>query len=177
MIKPSLAPYKGTTVPAEKTYGQIQRMLLDYGCEAVQITHEASGRVVIRFGIEVETRGVKRRIGIELEPPLLSKEEVRVIPRYSGDRWPEKKKVHVPDHDRSARAAYWYLKSKLEAVSWGYVTAEKEFLSQVMVQLPDGRIGTVGETVDDSFEKGGGLFLPGLSERRFALPAAEERQP
>lgn len=159
MIRPKAPAYRGTTVEPERTWSQIQKLLLDSGCEAVSIMHEASGRVVVRFAIEVEVRGVRRKIGVEVEPPILTKATVQNHYR-----------VQIPDVARSARLAYWYLKTKLEAVQFGLVTAEREFLAQVMVALPDGSTGTVGDTVDDSLDRGSGFFLPGLQERKFALP-------
>ncbi len=152
MIKSREPPYEGTVVSAERTLSQIQEMLLQYGCEAVQVTRMADGRVQIRFVIEVEVQGVQRKIAISLEPPLLATTKGR---GYS--------KVHVANPARSMRLAYWYLKSKLEAISYGLVSAEREFFSQVMVSLPDGSQGTVGDLAEQSILKGGDMYLPGVT--------------
>lgn len=166
MIKPKHPPYEGTSVPADRTLQEIQKLLLDYGCDAVQVQREATGRVLIRFGIEVETNGIKRRIGVEVEPPLLTKKR-KTEGRYNWER----KIVQEPDVDRSMRCAYWYIKTKLEAVATGLASAEQEFLAQVMIQLPSGATSTVGRSVDESIQKGGGIYLPGLEQRRPALPS------
>lgn len=169
VITPKHAPYEGTEVSAEKTIGQIQQLLLDYGADAVQLHREKNGRVIFRFALEVEIKGVRRRLGIEIEPPMLTRKRT-IKGRFS---W-ETKTVIDPDPDRSMRCAYWYLKSKLEAVATGMATAEREFLAQVMVALPDGSESTVGNQAEDSIEKGAGFFLPGLTRNRLALPPPPE---
>lgn len=161
MIKPQRPPYRGTDVPPSQSLHQIEQLLLDYGCDAVQVTREATGRILIRFALEVEVHGVRRKLAIEIEPAMLTK---NAIQGHS--------KITVPDAARSMRLAYWYLKSKLEAIAYGLVTAEREFFPQVVVQLPDGRAGTVGDIAEESIVKGGDLYLPGISSDnpRLKLP-------
>jgi hypothetical protein len=154
MIKPKKVPYSGTQVAAERTYSQIQQFLLDSGCEAVQVTRSAQGDVTIRFGIEVEVGGVRRKIGIEIRPALLAQRK-RQQGRFGS-------LVTSTNESASARLAYWYIKSKIEAVAFGLVSAEREFFSQIMVALPDGGPGTVGDMAEQSILDGGGVMLPGI---------------
>ena len=55
------------------------------------------------------------------------------------------------------RALFWHLKHKFEAVEFGIVTFEEEFLPYFVVKLPGGGMGTIAE-----------YFIPEL--RRGALP-------
>jgi hypothetical protein len=160
MIHPKEPPYTGTVVAPERTLSQIQQLLLDYGCEAVQVTRDSMGRVEIQFAVEVEVQGVRRKVAVRVEPPLLA------VTRGRGYN-----KVTTADPARSYRLLYWYLKSKLEAISYGLVSAEKEFFAQVLVALPGGGSTTIGDMAEESIVKGGSMFLPGISlEKRPQLP-------
>lgn len=160
MIRQKEPPYTGTIVSPERTLSQIQQLLLDYGCEAVQVTRDQHGRVEVQFAVEVEVQGVRRKIAVRVEPPLLATSKGR---GYS--------KVTTADPARSYRLLFWYLKSKLEAVSYGLASAEREFFSQVLVALPGGESATMGELAEESLVKGGPMFLPGVSlDKRPRLP-------
>lgn len=156
MIHPKKIPYMGTHVAAERTYSQIQQFLLDSGCEAVQITRSSQGEVTIRFAIEVEIRGVHRKVGVEVRPALLAQRK-RMYGRHGS-------LVTTANESASARLAFWYIKTKIEAVAFGLVSAEREFFSQIMVALPDGGIGTVGDVAEKSILDGGGVVLPGFDK-------------
>jgi len=154
MIRPKKAPYAGTEVSADRTYSQIQQFLMEAGCEAVQLTRSKLGEVSIRFVIEIELAGVKRRIAVEVNPALLSQRK-RSQGRYGS-------LVTTINEAATARLAYWYIKTKIEAIAFGLVSAEREFFSQILVALPDGRTGTVGDMAEKSILDGGGVILPGF---------------
>lgn len=154
MIKTKKRPYAGTTVAAERSYSQIQQFLLDSGCEAVQITRSAQGEVSIRFSITVEVQGVRRAIGFEVRPAILARQV-----RQQSSSGPL---VTVADEAASARLAYWYIKSKVEAVAYGLVSVEREFFAQILVSLPDGRTGTVGDLAARAVLSGDPMLLPGV---------------
>jgi hypothetical protein len=164
VIKRRDPPYAGTVVAPDRTLAQIQELLFEYGCEAVQTTRDQTGRVEIRFTIEVEVQGVRRKIAVRIEPPLLT------VTKGKG-----RGKTTYSDPARSYRLLYWYLKSKLEAVSYGLVSAEREFFSQVLISLPSGDTTTVGEATEAAFAGSGSLFLPGLGKERPILAAPNEK--
>lgn len=89
---------------------------------------------VLEFVIDIEVKGVKRTLGFRMTAPMLSM---------------KKKGITSHNINASYRLLWWYLKAKIEAVSYGLETLEKEFLSQIMTSLPDGRTVTVGETASD----------------------------
>jgi hypothetical protein len=168
MIRPKKPPYLDTSVNADRTYAEIQRMLLDAGCEGVQVTRTAIGEVTIRFGLEVEVQGVRKRIGCELRPALLAQRK-RQHGTYGS-------LVTTTNEAATARLAWWYLKSKIEAVQYGLVSAEREFFSQILVALPEGGTGTIGDMAERSVMNGGQVILPGLDmdRRPRQLPAGSE---
>jgi len=54
---------------------------------------------------------------------------------------------HVANLNQSLRLLYWYLKTKLEAISFGLVSVEHEFLSDIVYRLPDGTEKTISEVM------------------------------
>jgi len=154
MIRPKKVPYEGTQVAAERTYSQIQQFLMDSGCEAVQVTRGKLGVVLIRFTVEVEVAGVQRKIAIEINPALLSQRK-RSQGRYGT-------LMTTVNEAATARLAFWYIKMKIEAIAFGLVSAEREFFSQIMVALPNGKTGTIGDMAEKSILDGGGVILPGF---------------
>jgi hypothetical protein len=164
VIQPKKPPYLSTEVSAERTYSQIQQFLMDAGCEAVQITRSKLGDVSIRFVIEIELAGVRRKIAVQIDPALLSQRK-RPMGRYGTT-------VNTVNEAATARLAYWYIKTKIEAIAFGLVSAEREFFSQIMVALPEGGAGTVGDMAEKSILDGGGVILPGfdLDSRPRQLP-------
>jgi hypothetical protein len=58
------------------------------------------------------------------------------------------------------------LKSKLEAVSYGLTTVEKEFLSEVIVKLPQGGDTTIGEAIAGGVAKGEFLLGSGDKDKK-----------
>ncbi len=133
MIKKK-APYQNTSVDFQKSQQQITRLLEAYGCEGVQwTTLFKPPQVEVKFVLETEIEGSKKKIAIKMKPPVFVKRS------RSGK--------HVANLNQSLRLLYWYLKTKLEAISFGLVSVEHEFLSDIVYQLPDGTEKTIGEVM------------------------------
>ncbi len=133
MIKKK-APYQNTSVDFQKSQQQITRLLETYGCEGVQwTTLFKPPQVEVKFVLETEIEGSKKKIAIKMKPPVFVKKS------RSGK--------HVANLNQSLRLLYWYLKTKLEAISFGLVSVEHEFLSDIVYQLPDGTEKTIGEVI------------------------------
>lgn len=130
------APYKTTTVPWERTKGQIEKLLNDYGVEGTQWTNY-KGKEDLKFIVNAEVQGVYRELMIQVEPPQM----------FIRKRVPRQGMVKMENKNQAYRLLYYWIKSKLEAVMWGLSTIEKEFLSQVTVALPDGTT-TVGAIME-----------------------------
>ena len=151
MIPKLKPPYQGTKADAVKTEMQIMALLRKFGASGIQWT-EYQGNRDLKFIIEVELKGVRKEIMVKVEPPLFL-ENRRTWNQKTGRH----DIVKAPNYAQSMRLLYWYLKSKLEAVAYGLVSAEQEFLSQVLIKLPRGET-TVGEMIahrvfDDSIKQ------------------------
>ena len=103
-------------------------------------------RVVLRFVMEEAGTPFTVRV----EPPILATRK-KEHGRYGSV-------VTMPDAGASMRLLMWWLKSKLEAIRYGLVTAQEEFLANVAGTLQDGREVTIGQ-----------LIIPRLAQ----LPASD----
>lgn len=129
MIRPKTAPFAGSKVDAYKTKGQIDKMLRDFGCEAVQWNEHFERNILeLRFIAETEINGKTQNIGIKLNPPLFLEKR---------RTWDSVKGKHIvteaPNMSQSMRVLYWYLKAKLTAVAYGVRPFEEEFLAEIVV--------------------------------------------
>ena len=122
-------PYAQTTVAPERTQAQIQRLLYDYGVEGVQWT-----TVRTQLGEQLELKFVVRdqkgsAYTARVRPPTIIQHRREEEFRQAA----------------SLRLMYHWLKSKLEAISFGLVSFEEEFLSNIAGKLPSGQEVTVGD--------------------------------
>lgn len=144
-------PYEGTTIDAYRTKAEIDGMLHEFRMvdrdtntemakiTAVRWTDVPPNMPMLEFMMEyVSPEGVKKGVAIKLQPPLFYRRVKR------GGQV-----VNEPQPNQSMRILYWYLKSKLEAILYGMNDATKEFLSEVLISLPNGKQTTVGEHIID----------------------------
>lgn len=162
MIRRTKPPYQGTQVSAEKTKFQISELLKKYGVEGQRWT-EYHSETVLEFILSVEVQGTQKEITIKVQPPQIL-EERRLWNKNTG----RTEKMKVQNEAVSMRLLFHWLKSKLEAVSWGLVSAEKEFLSNIMMRLPEGET-TVGERLESMIHEGN------LEKNLLPAPKREEK--
>lgn len=128
-------PYHGTNVPVGKTMGQLDTMLLAHGGIKTNYFKDfESEELVLAWERKVMVDGNR------MIQPIIHRVS------YKGLR-----------EAQAYRALYWHLKHKFEAVEFGIVTFEEEFLPYFVVKLPSGEQGTIAE-----------YFVPDL--RQGALP-------
>jgi len=143
MIISKKPPYSSTKADPEKTQMDITRLLREYGCSGVQWTTVYDrNEVKLAFTVEVEVRGVKKQLLVQVEPPIFAAKRRTWNPK--AGRYDI---VMAPNWAQSFRMLFWWLKAKLEAVAYGLTSFEKEFLSGVVTSLPDGRKITVGDAI------------------------------
>lgn len=118
MIIRKKAPYDRTEIDVSKTQMEIQQLLLEYGAEGIQWIVIRDGLPKLAFIVEAEINGIKKKVGVQIDPPLIQRPNRTV------------------NYNQSMRMMYWYVKSKLEAVSFGVKTFEKEFLDDIVYRLP-----------------------------------------
>ena len=143
----SRTPYQDTSVAVERSMQQVREGLRAAGARGIQIedTWEPP-RVLIRFLWPMGEEGFEQIVRVRLE--------VTPLPPEKGARggW----KVSPEQRERQAwRALSWYLKTMLEAATFGLMRFEEIFLAYV--EDEDGR--TVGEVVIPQLEAGR-LLLP-----------------
>jgi hypothetical protein len=145
MILSKKPPYAATEADPDKSRMQIDKLLREYGVSGVQWTTDYDhNRVGLAFMVEAEVKGVKKQIGIKIEPPIFVAQRRTWNPRLG-----RYERVYAPNWAQSFRLLYWWLKAKLEAVAYGLASVEQEFLSQVMVKLPSGEMTTMGAALTE----------------------------
>jgi len=156
-------PYMDTGIPYTRTKADIEELLKKYGAKGVRWTEifSVSEPPILEFIMDVEVQGIKRRLGFKMKPPILMQKK-RSMTTY-GSRI-----INIPNLNASLRLMWWYLKSKLEAISYGLETFEREFLAQVMMSLPSGDVVTVGDIAQKQIAKPSSDYI---------LPTFEIRPP
>ena len=158
-------PYANTKISPEDTKAEIEKLLKEHDIRDIQWT-SYQGETTLKFIFKVKVRGVEREIMFSFKPPNISMKK-RTYNRgtYRYDT------VTMDNLPVSYRLLYWYLKTKLEAVQFGIETVEHEFMSHIMVALPDGQPTTLGEKLADVTEM---LGLPSFADKK-ALTAESTR--
>ena len=148
-------PYMDTEVPYERTKAEIEILLKSYGVKGIRWTSLEGQDDVLEFIIEAEVGGVRKQLGISVKPP-----HIFIKKKLRGQL------VNTESLNQEYRLLFHWIKSKIEAVVWGLSTIEKEFLSEILLKLPNGQQSTVGEMV---------LNLVGRDSLQ-SLPFFESRQ-
>ena len=145
-------PYKNTKVSAEHSKADIEHLLKINGIKDIQWT-TLEGRTELKFLWNVTVKGVEKKIAFGFSPPTIERQTRKV--GYGL--------VKITDENIAFRVLFHYLKSKLEAVKFGLETLEQEFMSHILMSLPDGSQTTVGQQLEEAIELG-------RIENTFALP-------
>lgn len=122
MVKEKPAPYANTTVHFAKTQGEIVELFDRYGIQDVRFTSMGSvGQLVLEFTylVEIQKQWVPASVRI-------------VIP-------------HITEKNRNQlhRALFYYLKSKMEALTFEFIEFVKEFFPYLVTLDNSGRPTTI----------------------------------
>jgi hypothetical protein len=145
------APYSNTKVPWDRTELAIRKMLEDYGAVGIRWSNYR-GKETLEFIVETKVKGVLKEIHAAAQPPVMEK-----MDRYG---------IMKRNKDQEYRMLYFWLKSKLEAIKWGMVSFEDEFLAKIKIDTPQGPT-TIGEI----------LVKMIAEDKLLALPYAPEAPP
>ena len=85
-----------TEITVVKSQMEIQQLLLEYGAEGIQWIIVRDGMPKLAFIIEAEIKGIKKKVGVQIDPPLIQKPNRTV------------------NYEQSMRLLYWYVKGKKE---------------------------------------------------------------
>lgn len=134
-----------TTVPADKSRADIERVLTRYGASSFMYGWDAKG-AMIAFVVET---GPDQRRQVRFHLPLPDPDEYRFTHHSRGPRSPtERERLYEQATRQKWRALHLVVKAKLEAVESGIATFEDEFLAYIA--LPSGE--TVGEWISPQIE-------------------------
>lgn len=149
-------PYKGTDVSIEQSRMNIDQLLRKYGISAMQwTTIWEENKIELRFPIDVETEGIKKRVMVFLKPPLFYSKHRSYDPRRGYIT------VTAPDLKAAMRALFFYIKAMLEAQAYGLAKIEDVFMSHIMMSL-EGNQTTLGDRMRQSIAKG---EIPALEQK------------
>ena len=137
--------YASTTVAWTKTKGEIEGILYDLRSKGILKKHGwvteggADDEVdTLYMELEIPVSDTQlRTINLKFQPTMI----------YREKRDKHKRRVTVIEKNTSWRLFYWHFKSKMEAVQYGLVTMENEFMSNIMHYLEDGGEVTFGEAL------------------------------
>lgn len=137
-------PYWSTTIPATRSKIDIEEMLKEFSAKALRWTETPESMrgvacPILEFILEVELKGVKKEIGVMIQPPLLTEGK-----RTAGSHGP---RIQRPNLNASMRMLYWYLKSRMEASLYGMEDTFETFMSKIIMSLPDGTQTTIGKAI------------------------------
>ena len=150
-----------TTVPPEKSRGEIERALVNYGAKKFMYGW-GEEEAVLAFVLH------EKQIRFML--PLPHRGDYRINPKTMRTRTPEQlEAAYEQDVRQCWRALLLVIKAKLEAVAAEIVSFEQEFMAHIV--MPDGSL--VGDLVlpkiNEAYISGGPVDL--LPSRQLALPA------
>jgi len=141
-------PYQGTQVPIERSQAGIRKLFDANRVFAHQYTEDReSQKFQIRWSrkLVIEKDGVKKEV---LQP---CKMQISYKGRKPEQVW---------------RAAFYHLKAKFEAVQFGLVSYEEEFLPYFETVLPNGNMGTIAEAMIPALQIGRKPDMLALPEGR-----------
>ena len=145
MLKLTKPPYADTEVDAEKTQQDITQLLRKYGVSQInwQIDYDME-QVQLDFVIEYmkQEDQATHRIAVRVKPPMFA-----AVRRTWDPKLGKYRKQELANWAQSMRLLLYWIKAKLEAVSFGLNSVEKEFLSDIITTLPDGSKMTVWDMI------------------------------
>jgi len=150
-----------TEKPAYEWKGKIEGLIQSLREDGLVKEHgwktDEHGQDSLYLEIEVEVQDKHRRIQMKLEPVLIR------YKKHTGGRgspWTYEDKKEL-----SWKLFHDYLDRKIAAIRVGIVDIQHEFMQNIMKELPDGRIGTFAEFMDNILAEGQIQQL-GLEEKR-----------
>ncbi len=153
MLKLVKPPYSDTSANADKTQQDITQLLRKYGVSQISwhVDYELE-QVQLDFVIEYQKPDDQstHRVAVRVKPPMFAAKRLTWNPKLG-----KHVKVEAANWAQSMRLLYHWIKAKLEAVSFGLNSVEKEFLSDIVTTLPDGSTMTVWDMISQQMQDNG----------------------
>ena len=126
-------------------------LLTEAGLDYAMVKRDGADMVLIEMILDTGDAGTKRVVHFKLEVPQVY-QEMR--------RGPAK-----PLPEAGWRFFYDYLERRIQAVKLGITDLVEEFTANIVMQLPDGRQGTLGDSIKLSIEDPSQAMLPFIQHR------------
>jgi hypothetical protein len=146
MIISKKPPYQNTNVDPEQTQSDINKMLRAYGVNVSQWTTDYEKlQVSLSFRVDQTVNGKTMTYNIRTEPPTFAKQR-----RTWDAKLGKNIKKDLPNWAASFRFLYNRVKTRLEEVAYGGSTVEQAFLSDIIVNLPNGGTSTMYQALKNA---------------------------
>jgi hypothetical protein len=142
-VRKKALPYSGSKLTPDQSMAAITKLLENLGCKDYDWM-TLGGQKTLRFALKVKVRGVEKFLAYKLKPPPLTKTVTSYNPKLYKNE-----KIVVSDDITAFRVLFWYTKNKIIAVQTGLFSFEEEFMSHMIIALPDGTEQTLQERLDD----------------------------
>lgn len=127
-----MSAYESTTVPVERSQGEVRKLLASYGASRFAFGEEtdADGTQWAAVSFSVADRSVRMRV------PLKAPDEDAIASKARRSRSKTPAQVRFEVNDQEARRIWrviaWNLKARLVAVEEGVETFEEAFLAHLL---------------------------------------------
>ena len=143
--KISKMPYTHTQISPEETRMNIENLLEQCGIKDYQWTfYKGMKQLQFIWNIKVNDN-TQKELTSRFRPPV-----IMALKKSFNVEHSRYEKINVPLDAVSYRMLWYYLKVKLEAIKWGMETVEKEFMSHIVMQLPNGEEIIMGEIITNN---------------------------
>lgn len=123
-------PYKGTKLDKDATFGDIVGLLRRHGIKKYFMDGDEDE---FTFVLTVKSRDMERQFPVKI-----------IVPHLMVMKKLNPRRKHSPEtptylENESWRVAWWYLKAKLDAITYGITDDFSEFMPNIYHKLEDGR--------------------------------------
>jgi len=144
-------PGYATKKDVAKLKGMVAGLLTEAGLDYALVKRDGADMVLIEMVLDTEDAGTKRVIHFKLEVPEVYQEMKRGPPK--------------PLPEVGWRFFYDYLARRTQAVKLGITDLVEEFTANIVMQLPDGGQGTLGDSIKQSIKNPDQAMLPFIQTR------------
>jgi len=144
-------PGHGTRKTVDQLRGMVAGLLTEAGLDYGLVKRDGSDMVLIEMVLDTGDIGVKRVVHFKLEVPQVYQQM-----RRGPDR---------PLPEVGWRFFYDYLERRIQAVKLGITDLVEEFTANIVMQLPDGTQGTLGDSIKLSIADPSQAMLPFIQSR------------
>lgn len=131
--------------------GMVAGLLTEAGLDYALVKRDGADMVLIEMVLDTGDASLKRVVHFKLEVPQVYQKMRKGEPKERPEvGW---------------RFFYDYLERRVQAVRLGITDLVEEFTANIVMQLPDGRQGTLGDQIKHSMEHPDQAMLPFIQTR------------